>query len=386
MEYTYPHYFYDFKCEAGACSDTCCAGWGIVIDKKSLGKYKKYPGPFGNRLQNSIDWKEKMFEQYDGRCAFLNEENLCDIYTEAGEHMLCKTCTRYPRHYEEYENLREISLSLSCPAAAKLILGSNVKTTFINSARETPEEEYKEFDFFLFTKLQEIRDYLYEVIQNREFSIEYRMALTLAVMHDLQLRITKRQLFAVDELLERYRKPGFLKTAEKKFSAYKGQGTERRIQLRKLYRRLYRLEVLRPSWTDFLKEQERRLYHELSQEEYEVSYREFAEYYKEKEFEFENIFMYFIFTYFCGAVYDEDAFSKVKLSVVSILLIRELDIAVWLKNGKTLTFEDQVDIAHRYAREVEHSEPNMEAMEYMAAEEEAFELEPLLTGILGILE
>ena len=35
MEYTYPQYFYDFQCEASACSDTCCAGWEIDIDDKS---------------------------------------------------------------------------------------------------------------------------------------------------------------------------------------------------------------------------------------------------------------------------------------------------------------------------------------------------------------
>lgn len=384
MEYIYPEYFYDFQCEASECSDTCCAGWGIAIDEVSLKKYRKYPGIFGNRLRNSIDWKEKSFEQHHGRCAFLNEENLCDIYGEAGKEMLCKTCTRYPRHYEEYENLREISLSLSCPAAAKLILGSEKKLSFLSSCRRTPEEEYEEFDFFLFTKLQEIRDYLYEVIQNRSWSLEFRMALILAVSHDLQLRISGKSLFQVDDLLKRYRTPAFVRTAEKKFSGFAGQGVERRLEMRKLFRRLYRLEVLRPDWTELLRHLEEKLYHELSQEQYEEDCREFAAYYKEKEYEFEQMLMYFVFTYFCGAVYDEDAFRKVKLSVVSTMLIRELDFGIWLEKGREFTFEDQVEIAHRYAREVEHSEPNMEAMECMAAEEDVFQLEPLLTGILGI--
>lgn len=383
MEYTYPHFFYDFQCTASACTDTCCAGWGIVIDPVSLKKYRKYPGPFGNRLKNSIDWKEKSFEQYDGRCAFLNEENLCDIYSEAGEKMLCKTCTRYPRHYEEYENLREISLSLSCPPAARLILGSDQKMTFISECRETPEEEYEEFDFFLFTKLQEIRDVLFQMIQNRDLSIEMRMALILAVMHDLQNRISRNQLFAVDELLERYVKPAFLKTAERKFIPYKENSAKRRDQLGKMWKCLYRLEVLKPEWTEFLKKHEQKLYCELSQEEYEDVLHGFASYYRDKEYEYEQLLMYFVFTYFCGAVYDRDAFSKVKLAVVSTLLIRELDAAVWLGNGRQFTLEDQIEVAHRYAREVEHSDPNMEAMETMMAEEELYSLENLLTAVLG---
>ena len=93
--------------------------------------------------------------------------------------------------------------------------------------------------------------------------------------------------------------------------------------------------------------------------------------------------MYFLFTYVCGAVYDRDLFSKVRLAVVNTMLIRELGIAVWLSKGRQLSFEDQVEIAHRYAREVEHSQPNIEAMEYMTAEEELFTLEKLLNGILG---
>lgn len=383
MEYTYPQFFYDFQCEASACSDTCCAGWGIAIDKVSLKKYGKYPGFFGNRLKNSIDWENHSFEQYNGRCAFLNDENLCDIYSEAGPQMLCKTCTRYPRHYEEYENLREISLSLSCPAAARLILGTEEKMTFVSSCRETPEEEYEEFDFFLFTKLQEIRDYLFQVIQNRELSIEMRMALILAVTHDLQKRIDKKQLYAVDELLERYRKPSFLKTAKKKFAPFREQGLDRRVELRSMWRRLYRLEVLKPDWTAFLNRQENLLYHELSQEAYEAACREFAAYYREREYEYEQLLMYFVFTYFCGAVYDQDAFTKVRFAVVSTMLIREMDMAVWLEQGKVFHLEDQIQVAHRYAREVEHSDPNMEAMEYMMAEEELFCLKKMLTGILG---
>ena len=113
----FPNYYKEFSCIAGACPDTCCAGWQIVIDDQTLKKYQHFKGPFRNRLHNDIDWKEHVFRQYNRRCAFLNEENLCDIYTEAGPEMFCRTCRNYPRHIEEFEGLREISLSLSCPEA-----------------------------------------------------------------------------------------------------------------------------------------------------------------------------------------------------------------------------------------------------------------------------
>ena len=137
MQYTFPNYYKEFSCIAGACPDTCCAGWQIVIDDQTLKKYQHFKGPFRNRLHNDIDWKQHVFRQYNRRCAFLNEENLCDIYTEAGPEMFCRTCRNYPRHIEEFEGLREISLSLSCPEAARILLSQKEKVHFIKKEKNS---------------------------------------------------------------------------------------------------------------------------------------------------------------------------------------------------------------------------------------------------------
>lgn len=160
MEFTFPNYYKEFSCIAGSCPDICCAGWQIVIDNKTLKKYQHFKGPFHNRLHNDIDWKEHVFRQYNRRCAFLNEENLCDIYTEAGPKMLCDTCRNYPRHIEEFEGLREISLSLSCPEAARILLSQKEKVHFVTIEKEAAEETYDDFDYFLFTALMDTRDLL----------------------------------------------------------------------------------------------------------------------------------------------------------------------------------------------------------------------------------
>ena len=54
--------------------------------------------------------------------------------------MLCDTCRRYPRHIEEFEGMREISLSLSCPEAARIILSQKDPVTFRTFEKETAEE------------------------------------------------------------------------------------------------------------------------------------------------------------------------------------------------------------------------------------------------------
>lgn len=258
--------------------------------------------------------------------------------------------------------------------------------TFDGSFRKTPEEEYEEFDFFLFTKLEEIRDYLYEVVQNRELDIRHRMALVLASTHDLQSRITRSMLYEVDDLLEKYQKPAFAEKAMKRFVKHYGMIESRRQVMRAMMHRLHRLEVMRPQWTEFLHKQEHRLYGELSPETYGEICREFDGYMKEREYEYEQLLMYFLFTYFCGAVYDENAFGKVKFAVVCTLLIRELGMGLWLEKDKTFTLEDQIDVAHCLSREIEHSDPNLNLLDEMMEEEELFTLERLLSGILGEME
>lgn len=86
--------------------------------------------------------------------------------------------------------------------------------------------------------------------------------------------------------------------------------------------------------------------------------------------------VYFVFTYFCGAVYDEQAYGKLKFAVAGCILIRALAKGVFLKNG-TLEFSDVAEAARRYAREVEHSDFNKCKMEQMLQDEGKFGLEKL---------
>lgn len=36
-----PQYMNEFQCTGSACSDTCCSGWKVNIDKQTYKKYKK---------------------------------------------------------------------------------------------------------------------------------------------------------------------------------------------------------------------------------------------------------------------------------------------------------------------------------------------------------
>lgn len=79
----FPDYYEQFQCVAGACTDTCCAGWEIVIDPKTANRYLKEAGALGDRLRENILEKngEFTFVSSQGQCPFLNTAGLCDIST-----------------------------------------------------------------------------------------------------------------------------------------------------------------------------------------------------------------------------------------------------------------------------------------------------------------
>lgn len=398
MLYTIPHYYKKFQCIAGECPDTCCAGWQIVIDDRTREKYRRAEGAFGNRLHNSIDWKESCFQQYEGRCAFLNDENLCDIYQEAGKEMLCRTCRNYPRHIEEFEGSREISLSLSCPEAARLILSCREPVQFLTAEKEG-EEEYEDFDFFLYTKLTDTRDLMIRLLQERREPVSLRIAMVLSLGHDLQRRIRSGQLFLVDQLLERYGKEGAFRRMEERIKPYRVDKKSRSRLVRELFEIFGELELLKADWPQYVKRAEQGLAQEEEQfaageEAAQVTAGEesAAEWKKETQDEtsweiwMEQLMVYFVFTYFCGAVYDENAYGKIKLAVVSTLLICEITRGIFAdpseRSGKDL-FSILTESAWKYSKEIEHSDVNLGRLERLFREKSCCGLENLLRVVLS---
>lgn len=135
-----------FRCIAGDCPQTCCAGWLIEIDDEALEGYQKETSAYGETLRARIDWEEKVFRQdADARCAFLRQDGLCDMYCHLGEDSLCLTCTSYPRHTEEFENVREYSLAISCPAVAEQLLATTQPLSWETWEDDEIEVPYEEF-------------------------------------------------------------------------------------------------------------------------------------------------------------------------------------------------------------------------------------------------
>ena len=207
MLYTIPDYYKEFSCIAADCEDTCCAGWQIVIDEKSKRRYAKaatglnnIEKNFARELRRCVNWREGVFRQdTEKRCAFLNQDNLCRLYQMAGPDSLCRTCKMYPRHIEEFEGVREITLSLSCPEAARIILGKKNPVHFL-SYEKPGEEDYGDFDLFFYSQLVDARESILKMLQDRSLSIHHRMALALAISHDMQAHVDRREMFSCEDI------------------------------------------------------------------------------------------------------------------------------------------------------------------------------------------
>ena len=389
MLYTIPDYYKEFTCIADKCQDTCCAGWQIVVDKKSLLKYKEICGNLvlarnkdktmepqdamlGWKMLRFIHWSEGTFRQdSDKRCAFLDNHNLCDLYKNLGEKSLCKTCRLYPRHIEEFEGLREITLSVSCPEVARILMERKTPVTFLTYEKEG-DEEYEDFDPFLFSILEDARKEMIQILQNRNLTIRERTAFILGMAHDMQVRINRQEMFECSEVIEKYKKEEALKYVRKYLkqlalepdSRETGEKTKM-ILNKELFEKLFELEVLREEWTGLLQETNRVLF-AAGPDNYDRICHTFADWKKQNpdiDIHLEQLLVYFLFTYFPGAVYDGDVYAKVQMSVSCVWMMENLWMARWHRNEEKLDFHEMIELVYRFSREVEHSDENLKQVE-----------------------
>lgn len=129
------------------------------------------------------------------------------------------------------------------------------------------------------------------------------------------------------------------------------------------------LEQLRPEWSCVLKSAKELLYQGGCRQYGEIlrEFQSFCGYDSPQKEQWaiigEQLMMFFVYTYFCGSVYDDMVSTKMGIALFSTIWIQELSMLRWLENGRTLSFSDITEIAWRFAREVEHSDNNLNALE-----------------------
>ncbi len=373
MLYVRPNYYDKFQCVADRCEATCCAGWQIVIDEASLARYQSEAGEYGESLRERIDWKESVFKQTFGkRCAFLKENNLCEMYERLGEESLSFTCANYPRHIEEFENLREITLTVSCPEVARILLEQKEPVSFVEEEAGEDEEEFEDFDPFFFSYLEDAREIMIAILQNRSLSLEVRVALVKKMAVEMQDVIEVSELFDLADVFESYEEENLANavgTAEQELKAFYENETESFTDARMTFERLYRLEFLSEDWEEYLNKCWLTLYGVGARGYWELQ-KKFKKYCMQTTLDgvsmdimLEQLLVYFVFAYFCGAVYDDNVIGKIRMAVDSVTVLYEMFVAKWTEQEGHLSTKDIQRIVYRYSRELEHSDVNLEIMQ-----------------------
>ena len=229
------------------------------------------------------------------------------------------------------------------------------------------------------TRSNRYRRELEEANRRAEELLNAREKLMLAITHDFQLCLNKNELFKWEEIRKRHEDSGFGKTFCDKVHSRMNTSDTSKDLFKNMWKTIVpEMEVLRPGWKEFLKERLDSLYISSGENDYIYQKSEFDFYCPDWQIQEEQLLVYWIYTYFCGAVYDDEIFTKVKMAVVCTLFIHELDVGTYLKNEHHFNLNDQIQICYQFSRELEHSDLNLNKFQELMSENNIFSFENLL--------
>ena len=178
-----------FICIGDKCEYTCCAGWDINIDKKTLEKWKKEkPELLKYTKKNKSDYL--IDKETEEACNFLDCKGLCSLIKEQGYDYISETCKTFPRVINSFYDTIEYSLSLSCPEVIRLIENNGF---FINDNR----------------KIIESREIILEILDLKDISINEKLLIAfylLNIMGEEDIKDIYKNKDFLYEILDNLRK------------------------------------------------------------------------------------------------------------------------------------------------------------------------------------
>ncbi len=344
--------FDGFRCAASACGDSCCVGWEIDVDADTLSLYRQVGGSFGERLEQNIvtepDGTSHFRLTAGERCPFLNEENLCDIILRLGEGALCDICDQHPRFYNDYDDLQETGFGLCCEAAGRLLFSSDRPLTIRTT--ETGEEAPDEASAETLPLLLHLREQLFGLLQDRSAPLQTRFVSMLLYAQTAQDAWGGQDLDALCDAEE------LAADLLPFWEAAWGEGEPSDLPA-ELLRFFGTLESINGEWDALL----RAAVDYLELPDRPALEARFRADMAGRGYEYEHLAFYFLYRYFLHAVDDGDFLSRVCLTLLSVLTVRQLDFARWHENGGCFTLEDRIAVARIFSKELEYSEENMAA-------------------------
>ena len=327
MKVTKPIYFDTFRCIASACPDSCCQEWGVQVDEASAEYYRGLPGDLGDRLRQVLAEEdgETVMTIENRRCPMWRQDGLCRIQAELGHEALCKTCREFPRLTHDYGDFVELGLELSCPEAARLILEDTDGQLVVT---ETDGGETADYDTDAMAVLKATREHALSLLSDPAYTPNQALALLLVYGYQAQ------------QILDGDEPPEF----DPELILEQIADVAKPAKAEDMFRFFETLEILTPRWAE-----------RLQNPGTPLAWME----------EFRSLARYFVQRYWLQAVSDYDLVCRVKLMVISCLVIRNLG-------------GDLVQTAQSYSKEIENDADNIDAILDAAYENPVFTDDRLL--------
>lgn len=343
----YPKYYRKFRCIADKCPDTCCAGWEIVVDGPSEELYRKTEAETGEKLRRVMVTDgdgDTVFRSEDGRCPFLMQSGLCELYIQLGEESLCNTCKRFPRFECVLGSRREAGLSVSCPEAARLIFEDETSTEFeICESEEPPEPNF--IDPTVYYTLLKTQKTAIDILSDKKISICQRIKEFLLLCSRVQAELDSGHI-------ERIKAPYNPEYSSEKCA-------------KKIFSDLRSLERLDSRWDRALAAGDGvRL---------EAVRKMLC---GEHGAEYEKLMIYLVFRYFMTAAFDGRLLIKAKLFAAVFIAVVRIQAGLECE-----TKEQRVRVIQKFSKEIEHSEENLKRLCAFAKKSGYYSLTNLINTI-----
>lgn len=339
MELHTPSYLSQFHCLAGDCPHTCCAWWQVPVDEATHRRLKTLPGPLGERARRALTVDGEgapCLALTGGYCPLLTEEGLCALQLQEGEGALPAICRQHPRFSYDYGPVREEGLCASCPEANRLILAED----FSLSVTQLPGEGTEEADGLLFPMLK-ARQVALDLLRGEE-PLFRRLQALLLFGNEVQNALDEGDMGALEEVFDLYSDGLPLLEGVKL--------PPRGAVLAQMLAVLAGLETLQPQWGDLLAAELSRLAAgEILPAPGETEHSQTAGGEQAR-----RAVEYFLYRHWLRCLNDGDVLTWCELAVAGVA------VCAALAEVDGLGF---AEVLRRFCLEVEHSQPNLDALQ-----------------------
>ena len=159
----------------------------------------------------------------DGRCAFLNEENLCRIYMELGPERMCQSCRMYPRFEKPAGDIIFHYMRISCPEVGRILLSRKapMKIRMVEDEFKPDWFVLRNPDWNFFQCAERAFEANLLILQSRLYSVAERERAFLLFNRSLQNALDAGNMAEAEALIAHFSAPeNYASLVQSKLSAH----------------------------------------------------------------------------------------------------------------------------------------------------------------------